>query len=451
MNLQGPVISAGLNDGCIARHSSRDWCAGGGRRGDWCREDGCGSLPVLAMVLLLTSLASATALCAVTPQPVPQVEVSGMTPAVRQQVEAAYRSVAAAPTLPAPEAAASFGEAGKTFLLYALPEAALPCLENAEALAPQDVRWPYYAGVAARQRGDLEHARDHFQRALALRASLPEALIRLGEVEILRDDLESANRAYSAALAFPGTAAAAHFGLGRVALLRGDARLAVEHFEATLAAKPAASIVHAQLAIAYRRLGLLDKAAAQAALRGDGIVRFADTLMSQLEAGNVSNANTITGAYRELQEGRPAAAGERFRQAAAADPRDVRVWLGLGQAQERLGDAAAAEQSFRRAVEVEPQNAWAHLGLGTLLVQRGIPGEGIEQLQIAVRLRPDQKDCRFKLATTLAQEGRLAEAAAQCDALLQLAPQDREARALCDQLRSELGKQPPGKTSTPPG
>jgi tetratricopeptide (TPR) repeat protein len=394
-------------------------------------------------------LAGATALAGMTVQPVPRLELSGMEPAVRQQIEAAYRSVAAAPALAAAEAAASFAEAGKTFLLYSLSEAALPCFENATALAPQDFRWAYFAGIAARLRGNLDRARDHLQRALALQSPLPAALVRLGEVEILRADLESANRAYTAALTFPGTAAAAHFGLGRIALLRNDAHLAAEHFEATLAAQPGASIVHAQLAIAYRRLGQLDKAAAQAAAHGESIVRFSDTLMSQLEGANTSTANRITAALRELQEGRFAEAAEGFRQAAALDPRDVRIWLGLGHAQESLGDAAAAEQSFRHAVELEPQNARARLKLGTVLAQRGARGEGIEQLRAAVRLRPDYKDARFNLATALAQEGRLAEAEAECNALLQLAPQDNEARALRDRLHADLAEQS-GKATPPP-
>src|ERR1700674_426621 len=404
-------------------------------------------MPRLAALLVLMV---ATAVHGTTMQPVPRLGVPGMEPAVRQQIEAAYGSVATAPTLPAAEAAAAFGEAGKTFLLYSLSESALPCFENATALAPKDVRWAYFAGIAARLRGELDRAGDHFRQALALQSPFPAALVRLGEVEILRDDLESAKRAYTAALASPD-AAAAHFGLGRVALLRGDARLAAEHFEATLAAQPAASIVHSQLAIAYRRLGQVDKAAAQAAARGEGVVRFADTLMSQLEGANASNANRITLALRALQEGRFAAAAEALRQAAAVDPRDVRIWLGLGHAQESRGDAAGAEGSFRRAVEIEPQNARARLKLGTLLAQRGARVEGIEQLRTALRLRPDYKDARYNLATALAQEGRLAEAEAECDALLQLAPEDREARALRDQLREDLGKQPtPGKETPPP-
>jgi tetratricopeptide (TPR) repeat protein len=402
------------------------------------------SWPRLATVLALTF---AAALCALTTQPVPRLDLSSMSPAVRQQLEAAYQSVATAPTLPAPEAAAAFGAAGKTFLAHALPQVSQPCFENAAALAPQEFHWAYYAGLVARQQGDLQRAKEHFQRALKLQPPLPAALVRLGELEILRNDLDEAWRDYTAALAFPDMAAAAHYGLGRVALLRGDTRVAADHFEATLAAQPDASIVHAQLAIAYRRLGETEKAAAQAAVHGEGEVRFPDPQMAELQAASTANADLIASALRALQEGRRALAqaSEDFRQAAAVDPRDVRAWLGLGQAQESLGDTTAAEQSYRRAVEVEPANPFARLKLGTLLAQRGLRGEGIAELKLAVRLRPELRFARFNLVNALAQEGRFAEADAECAVLVQQAPQDREAQALCDQLRAELRKKQPGK------
>jgi Tfp pilus assembly protein PilF len=376
--------------------------------------------------------------------PVPPVDVSAMEPAVRQQVEAARQSLAAVPGLPAPEAAARFGEAGQIFLLYALLAAATPCFENAAALAPRDFRWAYYAGIAAQGR-DVERARERFQRAAALHSPFPTAQLRLGEVEILRGDLESASRAFTAALAFPDTAPAAHFGLGRVALQRGDARLAAEHLEAALAAQPEASIVHAPLAIAYRRLGQLDKAQAQAAARGNQPVRFPDALMNQVQAANAGNMLRIATATNALRQGRVAEAAEELRQAIAVDPEDLRAWLNLGIAEERLGDVAAAEKSYRRAVEIDPDSARARYNLGTLLAAHGARGEAIGQLQAAVRLQPDSLDARFNLVTALAEEGRLAEALAQCDALLQIVPQNQEALALRDQLRSQAGvpKPPP--------
>jgi tetratricopeptide (TPR) repeat protein len=385
-------------------------------------------------------------------QPVPRVDVAGMEPAVREKIEAAYRAVAAAKTLPPADAAASFGESGRTFLRYALPHAALPCLENAAALAPRDYRWEYFAGFAAKLKGDLDRAEVHFQRAVALKSPFPAGLVRLADVELQRAELEAAYRAYTAALAFPDTAAAAHFGLGRIALQRGDARQAAEHFEATLAAQPAASIVHSQLAIAYRRLGQGDKAAKEAAALGKDAVQFPDQLLEDLEEVNPTTGVRVAIAIRELQEARVALAkaAQDFREAASVDPKDVRIWLGLGQAQESLGDTGGAEQSYRRAVELDPENLVARLKLGTLLAQRGARGEGIEQLKLAVRLRPDSKEARFNLGNALAQEGRLAEAETEFAALVKMAPQDREARALLEQLRQDLGKQPPAKEAPPP-
>ena len=390
--------------------------------------------------------------------PIPPVHLDAMEPAVGQQVAGAWQAAATAPGQPPTIAATSFGEAGKIFLLYALLDAASPCFENAAALAPDDLRWAYFAGVTAQRRGDLERAMDHLvhcsmpaaaagasqsagaapEKAAPAEAVVPAALYRLGEVELLRGNLDAAGRAFGAALAFPGTAAAAHFGLGRVALQRGDAAAAALHFEATLAAQPEASIVHAPLAATYRRLQRLDLARQQAAAYGPGQVRFADPLMHELEAANAGTMRRIAAAAEALAAGRYLEAAAGFRLALAADPEAIRCWMGLGLAQERLGNAADAERSYRRAVELAPANDRARLSLGTLLAEHGARAEAIEQLTAAVRLRPDLPDARYNLARALAEEGRFAEALVQCDELLRLAPQDREAQALRQQLRARV-------------
>jgi tetratricopeptide (TPR) repeat protein len=386
--------------------------------------------------------------------PVPPVQVAAMEAAVREQVEAAQRSLAslgAVPGLPPAAAATAFGQAGQVFLRYVLLDAAVPCLENAAALAPADVRWAYYAGVAAQLHGDLDRAAGHLRRAASLAPSPPAALCRLGDVEMLRGDAAAAGRAYAPALAFPGTAPAAHFGLGRIALAQGDARQAVAHFEAALAAQPQASAVHAPLAVAYRRLGQLDRAQAQAAAYGNRPIQFDDPLMREVQEGNAGSRGRVVTATLALNAGRFAEAAEGFRQALAMDPGDVKSWLNLGHAEERLGDDAAAEREYRRALALDAGNARAHLSLGTLLASRSAGGaggardEGIAELQAAIRLNPDLLGARFNLAVALAQEGHLAEALAQCDALLAVTPQDREAQRLRDQLRAGLaaGSPPP--------
>ena len=375
--------------------------------------------------------------------PVPKVDVSAMEPAVRRQVEATQRSLAGVPALAPAAAAKTFGEAGKTFLLYAFLDAAAACFENAAALAPEDFRWPYYAGVVAQRRGDLEGARDGFRRAMALQSPFPAAVCHLGEVELLRGDLDAAGSAFTTALAFPAWVPEARYGLGRVALQRGDARAAAEHLEAVLAAQPGASLVHAPLAAAYGRLGQLDKAKAQAALHGDGQVRFPDPLLIEVQSANMGNLHRVAAATQAFREGHYAEAAAGFREAVAVDPEDARAWITLGHSEEHLGDAAAAERSFRRAVEIAPDNPRGRLSLGTLLARRGARREAIEQLEVAVRLKPDEADARFNLATALAQEGRLADALAQCEEVLKLTPKDPQALSLRDQLRADLGAAAP--------
>ncbi len=276
---------------------------------------GAASPPTLFALLALVTLPALTAAVqgAAPLRPVPKVDVSAMEPAVRQQVDAAQRSLAAAPGLAPAAAAASFGEAGKTYLLYAMLDAAAPCFENAAALAPGDFRWPYYAGVVAQRLGDLERAGDDFRRATALQSPFPAALCRLGEVELLRGDLDAAGKSFTAVLAFPPWAPEAHYGLGRVALQRGDARGAAEHLEAVLAAQPGASMAHAPLAAAYGRLGQLDRAKAQAALYGDGQVGFPDQLLHEVEVANAGNLRRIAAATQAFREGRFAEASPWIR------------------------------------------------------------------------------------------------------------------------------------------
>ena len=49
-----------------------------------------------------------------------------------------------------------------------------------------------------------------------------------------------------------------------------------------------------------------------------------------------------------------------YEQSAALSPNDYRVWLGLGNARERSGDAAGAELALRKSLELAPNYAPVH-------------------------------------------------------------------------------------------
>lgn len=358
-------------------------------------------------------------------RPVPAPDTSRMEPAVRAQLDAASRKLAAASSQPSAEA---YGEAGGLYLLYGLLDAAVPALADAESLAPRDPRWPYYLGVAFQQRADLDAARAALLRALALAPKDVPALLRLGEVELLADRLDAAAGRFAAALATDPGSAAAHAGLGRVALARRQGAEAARELAAALAAQPQATSLHAQLAAAYRLAGQLDRAREEAARYGEGKVSFPDPFMDRLAAGNTGGRGHAARGTRALEAGQIALAVQELSEAVAADPADADAWANLGIARERQGDLRDAEEAYRKAIALAPEAPRPRYNLGTLLARRGEAREGIEQLQAAVRLAPDFQDARVNLATALADRGDAAGALTQYDEILRRNPADATVR-----------------------
>ena len=140
-----------------------------------------------------------------------------------------------------------------------------PCYLNAQTLAPDDFRWPYYLANLYKSRGDTDKAEAAFKRALELQPDDLATLIWLGRLA----SRSRPSRGRRAAVCQGVRHRAAH---GRGArrpwpCRRRQARLPAgrEVSRDALAIDPEAESLHAPLATAYRGLGQLDKA--QTALR----------------------------------------------------------------------------------------------------------------------------------------------------------------------------------------
>lgn len=75
---------------------------------------------------------------------------------------------------------------------------------------------------------------------------------------------------------------------------------------------------------------------------------------------------------------------EEYEKAVALAPHDYRLWLALGRARERSGDAKGAEKALRRAVELAPNYAEVHWTLGNQLLRQGNTEEAFVELRRAV-------------------------------------------------------------------
>ena len=92
--------------------------------------------------------------------PTPLPDLSEMTAAVQEQIRARYASLMSAIERLAPtgELSEAYGEMGNVLMAARYAEAPEPFYRNAQALAPDDRRWPYYLGHLYTTQGAFQNA-----------------------------------------------------------------------------------------------------------------------------------------------------------------------------------------------------------------------------------------------------------------------------------------------------
>ena len=363
-------------------------------------------------------------------QPVTVPDFSVMEASVREQMRARHSSLAAQlehPGTNPAELGTAYGELGELLMAATYFDAAEACYLNAEALAPADVRWPYYLGQLYKAKGPLVKSAASFEKARQLRPNDVATLVWLGEAYLLQGRSDAAEPLFGQALTLDSTSAAAHFGAGRAALARKDYAGAVTHLEKALALDPQATASHYQLAMAYRGRGELSKAEAQLRQKGDIEPRPADPLMRHFdELLQSAEAYNVRGG-RELDAGNWAAAAENFRKGLAIKPADPSLRHRLGTALYQAGDVSGAVEQFQQVIRTSPEYAKAHFSLGVVMEAGGRHSEAIEHLSNALKYDPAYIQARAQLAGVLARSGRPQEARGHYEQVLEMDPALKDA------------------------
>ncbi|CAE6846477.1 tetratricopeptide repeat protein [Paraburkholderia domus] len=227
--------------------------------------------------------------------------------------------------------------------------------------------------------GEVGHARELYERALAIAPDDANVMFRLGV-------LDMQGGAYDAALGW----------LDRALTLAPDC--ARYHF------------VRGQVFVAGER--------------------FAEAIDAYLQALSFEPASTdvLFALAAALQSaGEYAAAIETYTSLLALEPTHVDALNNLGNCHRQQGGAAAAEAAYRRAIEVRPDDANALTNLGTLLEASGRLDEAVVLLEAAVRVAPDSPCGLVNLGVTLHRRGEFAQAAVLLTRALELAPAFPEA------------------------
>ena len=364
--------------------------------------------------------------------PVSLPDLSGATPSVREQIRERYSSLirkTADASASTADRSNTYGELGKLLMAGQYLNAAEPCYLNAQALAPTDMRWPYYLGHLYRNEGALDTSAAFFERALQLRPDDFATLVWLGDVCIAQGRPEVAEPLLTKARSLDPRSVAVFFGLGRAALAKKDYADAVKDFEEALALDRSAAAIHYPLAMAYRGLGEQVKAQAHLELRQRGNVDIppADPLMRELdELLENAQAYEIRG-VRALDSGDWAGAAVYFRKGTELAPASPSLHHRLGTALFQMGDAHGAVEQFEAALRASPSYAKAHYSLGVILESNGRFTNAVERYSAAVQSDPNYIEPRLRLAGILRRTARLQDSLSQYEQAIRIDPRAAEA------------------------
>lgn len=241
---------------------------------------------------------------------------------------------------------------GRIALAVMKPNIALPMLERALALAPDDGDAQLALGRALRALDKPKEARTHLEAAARL---LPQD-------------------------------ADAHFQLAQLLEGEGSLDAAFSHYEAARAIAPDLPAIPAAMAALRQRQGRIDEA--------ESLYREALALKPQAEI-HTAFAGLLAGLGR-LDE-----AILEFEAAVALDPDNPQAWNNLSgplKLRGRLKDCVAA---LRKAVALAPGNALIHNNLALALRLEEGCSEALNHAQLAIQLKPNYADAYVNLGYIL--------------------------------------------------
>jgi tetratricopeptide (TPR) repeat protein len=369
----------------------------------------------------------------------PEINLESDEPEIRAAIVAARTKVVAEP-----ESGNAWGELGMTLFVHGHHVEADACFAQAEILAPNDARWPYYRALYGLNHEPSQAAKavDFLRRA----ASLPQiseahsnsATLKLAEELFDRGEVEEAEGLFRQELGKSPRDPRAAYGLGLTALARGDAKASIGYFSITAQLPQFRKKALAQLAAAYRQIddkAMADRQERAAAAMPPLVMNWPDAYVRDFQALGKGRAAAYAKLQTLEQQGRPAEAAQAAIAIVAVDP-SVKGNMVAGVGCMVLNRLPEAESYFRQCLKIEPDNSEAHRRLAVVLfvqaeknAQSGNQKIADEQFHDCIdhagrclAQKPYDFTCRFHLARSLQHLGRHAEAVKELRAAIAVKP-----------------------------
>jgi len=380
-------------------------------------------------------------------QPVTLPDLSRVDRGVQVQVKERYDTLKRAMDGSSTDAelATAYGQYGMVLQAAEFFAAAEPCYLNAQALAPDEFRWPYYLANLHKSRGETDQAEAAFKRVLELKPDDLATLIWLGRLHLDQGRPEAAEVLFARASTMAPRDVAVLAGLGRVAVARRDYAQAVKYLEDALAIDPEAESLHAPLAAAYRGLGQIDKAQPHLRQWRNRDLPVPDPLQQEMDLLLESGLSYELRGVRAFEVRDWKSAAEFFRKGLSLtrtnSPLRRSLQHKLGTALYLGGDAAGAQTQFEAVIEAGPPDgideatAKAQYSLAVLLASQGqAPLKVLPHFAAAVKYQPNYIEAHLAFADYLRRTGRPDAALVEYRQTLDLNPRQSVARlgyAMC--------------------
>lgn len=270
-------------------------------------------------------------------------------------------------------------ESGFTWLLLGIAlrmqgKDALPALQRATQLSPDDAVAHNNLGNALAQIGRAAEAASSYRRALALMPDFAEAHNNLGNVLLDLGQLNDALASYRQAVRIKPDYPEGHDNLGKALLRLAQPREAAASFQRALALRPEYAGAHNNLGNALYDLGRVD----------DAIASYRRALALNTEFAEAhNNLGTVLRGQGRLDE-----ALASYRRALQIKPDFAEAHRNHGIAQRLRGRSDAAQASCTRALEIDPQSAATLAMAAELRADRGQFTEAEQLFQRAIAIEP---------------------------------------------------------------
>ncbi len=269
-------------------------------------------------------------------------------------------------------------------------------------------------GLALLQKGSVDEAFVHFQKALQINPDSAEAHNNLGSALLQKGKVDEAIAHYQKALQIKPDFAEAHNNLGNALLQKGSVDEAIAHFQKALQIKPDFAEAHNNLGSALLQKGSADEA----------ISHYQKAL--QIKPDFAEAHNNLGNAL--LQKGSVDEASAHFQKALQINPGYAEAHYNLGNALLKMGSVDEAISHYQRALQIKPDYAEAHNNLGNALLQKGSVDEASAHFQKALQINPDNAEACYNLGNALLQKGNVDEAVTHYQRALQINPDYADAQ-----------------------